>query len=266
MKTTKDNAKSVCEAYLGKEIDSNEASGILPSQTALARRMLARGDELRRFYEEIYPRLNQDGIAWKHVIGCALYIGSHWTPQKIARYWTERTQLVEVNREIAQVAETLAALLERRDHLHNQSSFSSGTHYAIRDVIDAASEHNGHYQSYLKEHLDQVAGRFDLKYWPALSEVVRVIAIDAAQAEVSADSGVAEVATGSSRRSKADMLRAFFQNVEEQRGNYQGAIPPDFELTNVATADLFNVLLDLPTDQLITEAYVKTERHRFRAN
>lgn len=266
MKTTKDSAKSVCEAYLGKEIDSNEASGILPSQTALARRMLARGDDLQRFYEEIYPRLNQDGIAWKHVIGCALYIGSYWTPQKIARYRTEREQLVDINREIAKVAGTLAALLEKRDHLHNHSSFSSGTHYAIREVIDAASEHNGHYQSFLKGPLHQLAGRFDLKYWPALSEIVRVIATDAAQAQVSADSGVAEVATESSRRSKADMLRAFFQNVEEQRGTYDGAIPPDFELTNIALADLFNVLLDLPADQLITEAYVKTERHRFRAS
>ncbi|WP_224793863.1 hypothetical protein [Pseudomonas fluorescens] len=70
---------------------------------------------------------------------------------------------------ISELADQLAALLDRRDSIHNYTGFRSNTHYRILDIVHEASEHNYHYESYVKDDLERLQYQFDLKYWPALS-------------------------------------------------------------------------------------------------
>jgi hypothetical protein len=263
MDNARDEAWRVCEDFLQDTIRNNTQRGIAPSETAVAQRMLARGEELRRFYEEIYPRLNHDGITWKHALDCALYVGRFWTPEDIADRRAGRKELGILNEAIAHQADALADLLDRRNELYEQSGFGAETHYAIYEVIDEASERNGHYQGWVKEPLQLLGGRFDLKYWPSLSECIRVIGRDAARADIVADDDLTEAATQSKRPSRADSLRALLAAIEMRRGEYAGAIPHSFEFSNAALADLINVLFELPADDLVNDDYVKTQRHRF---
>lgn len=255
------NARRICEAHLRDQIRYNLEHNILPSEISVAERMLANGEALQRFYEEIYPALNEDGITWKHALNCALYVGTFWTPEDIAERRAGRKELEQLNNEISQRASQLSELLDRRTKLYEESGFGAETHYAIYEVIDAASEHNGHYQNYLKEPLQRLR-RFDLKYWPSLADCIRVIGTDAWQAELEPDNRLTAAATRSSRPSKADSVRALLASIEDHRGEWPGGIPTSFEFSNGALADLVNVLFELLTKELVSDEYIKIERHR----
>lgn len=263
MTTAGDESQHICEQHLRDTIQYNTERKIAPSESAVARRMLARGTELRRFYSEVHPRLNHDGITWKHAIGCALYVGWFWKAEDIAECRAGRKALREINDTIASKAAELANLLDRRTELYEKSGFGAETHYAIYDVIDEASAHNEHYQGWVRKPLQNLGSRFDLKYWPSLSECIRVLGEDAGRSKIVPDNAVTGVATQSTRPSSADSLRALLAHIEDLRGDHLGAIPRDFEFSNAALADLLNVLLDLSTEDLVDEAYVKTQRHRF---
>jgi len=261
--TLKTSPRSVCEAHLRDGIRYNRERGILARETSVAERMLASGDALEQFYGEIYPRLNHDSITWKHALQCALYVGTFWAAEDIAKRRAGRKELEQLNAEIALQARLLADLLDRRTQLYELSGFGAETHYAILDVIGEASEHNGHYQTCIKQRLEALQ-RFDLKYWPSLSDCLRVIGVNARHAEIRANNDLTEAATHSTRPSKADSVRALLSSIEDHRGDREGGIPSSFEFSNSALADLVNVLFALAPDDLVTEEYMKTQRHRFR--
>jgi len=255
-------ARKACEDQLREEIRSNRENDILPSENRVAERLLAHGDQMAHVYDEIYPKLSGDGIAWKHFLGCLLSTSAFWSPDKIAALRSGRDSLVEVNRDIAKHALALADLLDRRDTLHNTSGFSDETLYAICDVIDRASAHNGFYQSWIKEQLNQMRTRFDLKYWPSLADCARVIGEDAGQADITPTDPLTEAATKSTRASKADFLRALLSAIDEIRGDWLGAFPARFRPSDEAMATVVNVLLELPPNEVIDGTSVKNVRHR----
>lgn len=158
----------------------------------------------------------------------------------------------------------MVRLLGAGHRRHNTSGFSSCTLYHIRDVIDAAYKDNWHYRTFLREPLERLAGQFDLKYWPQLSKVMLAVANDAEHAEIEATDPLTEAATLSSRPSTSDQVLAFLAYIEECRGNHDGALPYDFQLSDRSMASLLNVVFDLPADKLLTAEYVKGRRQRAR--
>lgn len=261
MDETEHIARRVCENHLQEQIRYDREHNILPSEIAVAERMLANGSALERFYKEIYPALNHDGITWKNALHCALYVGTFWTAEDIAERRAGRKELKELNEDISRQASALADLLDRRTTLYEHSGFGAETHYAIYEVIDAAAAHNGHYQGWVREPLLALR-RFDLKYWPTLSECIRVIGQDAYQAEIAANTSLTEAATHSLRPSKADSVRALLASIEDHRGDWVGGIPNSFEFSNAVLADLVNVLFELPAEGLVSDEYMKIQRHR----
>jgi hypothetical protein len=260
----KKNARRICETHLKEQIRYNLDHKILPSEISVAERMLANGDALERFYKEIYPALDHDGITWKHALQCALHVGAFWKPEDIAERRAGRKELEQLNEEISQWASQLSELLDKRTKLYELSGFGAETHYSILEVIDAAGEQNGHYQNYLKEPLQRLR-RFDLKYWPNLADCTRVIGTDAWRAEIAPDNSLTAAATHSSRPSKADSVRALLASIEEHRGDWLGGIPDSFQFSNGTLADLVNVVFDLPREELVSDEYIKIERHRSKS-
>lgn len=262
------NAQQICEDYLREEVRTNNERGILSNENEVANRLLARGSELTDVYEAIYAELSKDGIAWKIFLGRLLTTAAYWSLDKLSEARASRNALAELNKSIARHAQALADLLEERDELHNHSSFSSGTHYDICEVIEEASADNLRFDSYLKEPLAHLKARFDMKYWPSLSSCVRVIGDDADSAQIIADDPLTAAATRSTRPSKADFVRALRESIDEIRGDWLGGIPKTFVLPNDATATLVNVLLDLSADELVDGTYVKNlgrdRKHRAR--
>ncbi|WP_386338320.1 hypothetical protein O4D10_14805 [Xanthomonas citri pv. citri] len=131
------------------------------------------------------------------------------------------------------------------------------------DVIDRASERNGHYQSYLKERLENLC-QFDLKYWPSLSEMVRVIGNDAESANVQSHDSRSAAMSQTSRPSEADFVRAIEEGIAENQHAGQGGLPASFRLSDESIAALVNVLLNLPPESAKDAKYVKNIRERDR--
>lgn len=254
--------RQICEDYLREQIRANNQQEILPSENRVAECLLAQGDQLTHVYDEVCNHLHENGISWKIFLGCLLSTSAFWSLERIAGSRDDRNTLVELNREIAKQAHLLADQLARRDDLHNGSAFSSGTHYDICAVIEQASARNGRYGYYVKEPLSQLSARFDMKYWPSLSDCIRVIGDDAERAKIFASDPLTEAATRSTRPSKADFIRALRESIDENRGGWPGAIPKSFGPSNEAMATLVNVLLDLPPDEIVDATYVKNLHQR----
>ncbi|QWP77225.1 hypothetical protein J5226_02130 [Lysobacter sp. K5869] len=264
MSTPTSKARQFCEDHLRGEIKSNNAAGIAFSESRVATHLLGRGGEMEAVYEEIYPQLCRDGVAYKIFLNCLLWSGAYMHPDNIAKERSDRAVLQEVNLKIQKHAEALAVLLDQRSGLHNRSGFSSETLYDICEIIEQASECNGRFQSFLKGPLAALRMQFDLKYWPSPADCIRVLSKDAADARIAPSDPVTEAATRSKRASKADFIRGMLEHIEENRGDYYGRLPRKFTLSCEAIATIANVLLSLHGDELVDAVYVKNLRHRDR--
>lgn len=112
-----------------------------------------------------------------------------------------------------------------------------------------AGPNNGLYQSFLKNELENLTGRFELKYWPSLASMVRVIGLDAGKAEVTADDVRTAAMSESKRPSRADFIRALHSGVSDNQHSGMGGLRRSFRLSDSAAATLANVILDLPPEK-----------------
>ncbi|KUR74191.1 hypothetical protein AQZ50_17950 [Novosphingobium sp. Fuku2-ISO-50] len=254
----------VCEDILRNNKIYNVEHQILRSENAIIDRLLDRRIELVEAYTEIYEKLYQHQHGIKTFLGVLLSVAAFWNPERVSDARVARNRLKEVNGEIADLAEKLAVLLDERSEIHNSSGFASGTHYHIVDVIDAASRDNGFYQSYLQEELKPLSSRYDLKYWPSLAEIVRVLGQDAYFAGTDATNPLTKAATTGSRGSRADFFKALFASIEENRIAHHGFIARDFKLSDNSLASLTTCALGLGPDDPVDAAYVKRLRQRER--
>ncbi|WP_459198362.1 hypothetical protein [Ralstonia pseudosolanacearum] len=258
------NPQQICEDILLEGKQYNIEHHILPSENAVADRLLARGIELKDAYDELHGKLHARPPALQVFLGLVLSTAAFWNPQKMQEARTARSDLSNVNRQIARKAAELATLLEQRTDLHNTSGFSTETHYHAIDVIESASRGNYLFQTYVQEKLDALRGQFDLKYWPSLSDFMRELASDAEKADTEATDPLTAAATSAVRPSKADFFKALFASVEENSAENYGQLPRGFKLTDRTLASLANCALDLGPDELMDEAYVKRFRQRER--
>lgn len=256
----------ICEEALRADKAYNIEHEMLPSENRVIDRLLARRLELVEAYAEIHEKLHARPYGIKVMLGTVTSVAAFWSPERVADARDARTRLEEVNREISDLAMGLARLLEERSEIGNSSGFASNTHYHIVDVIDAACRENGYYRSHLKEELEPLTSRYDLKYWPSLAEVVQVIGQDADNAGTAATDPLTRAATTGSRGSRADFFKALFQLIKENGEGSQARLPRTFKLSDNALASLANCALDLGPDDLVDSAYVKRLRQRQRSD
>lgn len=258
------NPRQICENLLMEGKRYNDERHILPSENAVADRLLSRGIEMKDVYEELHDKLHAHPPALQVFLGLLLSTAAFWNPDKIREARSARNDLANVNRQIARKAAELATLLEQRSDLHDTSGFSSDTHYHVGRVIEAASQNNYLFQSYVREKLAALRGQFDLKYWPSLGEFLRELASDAEKAVMEATDPLTAVATAATRSSQADFLKALFAAIEENSAENYGQLPRGFKLTDRTLASLANCALNLGPDDLVDDAYIKRFRQRER--
>jgi hypothetical protein len=261
---TKPDPTKLCEAILHAEIAHNEEHDCLVSETAVARRLLARSLEMAPAYAELHTKLGHLECGLKVFLGLILSIAGFWNRNANAQARADRRRLKAVNAEIANAAALVAQLLTERDTLHNHSGFYSSTHYHTLEVIDAAADHNYLFRTYLREPLGALRGQFDLKYWPSLSDVMRVIALDADAAIIEASDEITKAATSGPRNGLADVARAIFAAIEERKSGNPVQLPPHFRLTDCTLATFLNCMLDLDADEIVGADFVKGVRQRER--
>lgn len=241
-----------------------QAKRIWPNVCSIIDGMLKRRIELAEVYDEVHATLAQAPRALYMFWDVFLHAADGWNPQKNRAARQAREDLVGVNRRISELADQLAALLDRRDTIHNYTGFRSNTHYHILDILHEASEHNGLYESYVKEDVDRLQYQYDLKYWPPLSEVVQAIGTDAERAEVTATDPATAAATESRKSGRSDFVRALLARLDDNRVRECGFIPNDFALSDSGMASLVNCGLDLASDELVDADFIKRFRQRQR--
>ena len=90
------------------------------------------------------------------------------------------------------------------------------------------------------------------------------IANDAANSKLEPTDPLTGAATISNRASTSDSVMAFLAYIEDCRGDYDGALPRNFQVSDKNMATLMNVLLDLPVEKLLTADYIKGRRRKAR--
>lgn len=257
-------AQAVCEEVLGSIRQYDVEHSIWPSEVRAIDRMLSRRVELVEAYEELHASLNGDRVTLHRFFDAVLGVAVEWNPDKLSAMRVDRRELEEVNGQIADVAEKLASLLERRSELRNGSGFSDGTHYHVCDVVAAAAGDYGLFASHVREPLETLQWRFDLKYWPSLAAVMLALATDARVARVEPTDPVTAAGVESRRSSLADFVKAMRAAVDDYRARQSGPIPDTFRLSDNSTASLVNCLADLGPDEVIDGGYIKRLRQRER--
>ncbi len=105
--------------------------------------------------------------------------------------------------------------------------------------------------------------RYDLKYWPQLSEIVEEMAIDASNANIVASDPLTDAATESQRNSLSDFFKALFAHIEESI-ELNDILSTDFKLTDESLATIANCSLNLDIEKIVDAPYVKRLRQRIR--
>lgn len=250
-------AREFFENCLQGKIDYNDEHHVSPSETALARRILARGLELKGMYDAAYSGLQDDFARRTFLDCCVLAVGLFWTETDGKQARDDKKRLEELNAAIAEQADELSRLLEQRERLNSKAAVTTDAAYHIIDIFDQANPGGGLYQSFLREPLDGLRGRFDLKYWPKLADVVQAIGEDAARADVKPADPLTAAMCESTRSSKADVVRAIQASIADNKHGGMGCLPKSFKLSDGALASLASVLLDLPPNAVIDAKYVK---------
>lgn len=253
-----------CETLLRTMMEDLQAKGIWPNVRSIIGGMLKRRIELSDVYEEVYASLAQKHRALYVFWDVFVHAADGWNPEKNQAARRAREELVGVNGRISELADQLAALLDRRDDLHNYSGFNSNTQSQILDIVHEASEHNGLYESYAKEDVERLQYQYDPKYWPSLSEVIQAIGTDAEMAEVTANDPATEAATASRKSGLSDFVRAFLARIDDNRVRECGFIPNSFALSDGSLASLVNCGLDLAVEELVDADFIKRFRQRER--
>lgn len=258
-----ETALEACEAVIQKERVYRIERSIAGSQVKVFDRLLRRRLELSDAYEEVFAKLGAHCQALKVFFDVLASTAAFWNPQANAKARKDKSTLVEVNRLIEERASELARLLAKRTQLCNDSGFSCGTHYHPIDVLHAAAQSNSEYRHRVKEPLEALTERYDLRHWPTLPEFAQAIAADAAKADPQATHAWTEAGTGS-RATLVGTFSAWFVALEEARRGLHKFLPDDFELTDRSAASLMSCALDLAPDEVVDATYVKGLRQRQR--
>lgn len=251
-----------CEAFLRNEIAYNTQNDILPNESLVAERMLARRLEMQPVYVELHKKLAPNERAIHAFLGSILST-TFWSPDEIAKARACRARLEAVNSEIAEKADALARLLREREELHNKSGFYSHTEYHPLNLIDRAGEDVYLYKSYVRAPLEATR-TYDLKYWPKIADCIAVLARDADEASIKATDSITAAATRATRKGLADYLKAILAGIENRRNCNPTLLPRHFTLSDAGYAALINCSLDLDAEDGVGADFVKGVRQRER--
>lgn len=260
------NASDICLGILKEEKRRNIEGGILPSETAVAERLITRSVELREAYAEIYGKLYSQPRSLQLLFRIILSTAAFWNPEQVAAARRARAELAMLNEKIADKAYELASLLEMRSELHNSSGFSSGTFCHVLDPIAKSGEDHYLFESYIADSLNGLSYQFDLKYWPTIPAFIEALAEDTEQASIEATNPLTAAATAGLRSSLADFFKALFAGIAEHRSGYHAYLPPTFRLTDNTLATIANCALDLGPEDMVDGPYVKRLRQRLRTS
>lgn len=236
------------------------------SDYAVIKRLIERYSELEPHVKVMYqtltiPQMNR----FIDLVIDAVALGNESEVEEVR---TAPKELKVINDNISKLAFELAEQLDKRTQLHEKTSFTSNTHYALFKLIEDAGQSNYMFESYLKESLRNTVGPYDLRYYPSISQIVTQLGIDAQNASIETSSELDLILTRTERPSSADQIRAILRTVQFSKENDGDSccfkIPDDFELSNQAIAAFVNAAFDIPFDKLVDDLQVRNAKRKYK--
>lgn len=224
----------------------------------LLNRLISRETEMMPVWENIA----RQRLSWQQchsLLEQIFFAGAYGTQDRNSRLKADYRRLTDLNENIAAQAAALSALLTEQGQILNRNAFSLERTTHIVDLIEAASEQNGHYRSYLRAPLDALRSQYDGKYWPSLEQILKVAAREISEAEFLHRSE--EAIVDGRGEAVPDYMRELFDCIETVRTSHW-KLPANFTLTDASLATLATVSLDLK--DVVTADRVKTLRHRLK--
>ncbi|EQA1693555.1 hypothetical protein O1E46_RS15655 [Enterobacter hormaechei] len=221
-------------------------------------RLISRETEMMPVWENIA----QHRLSWQQchtLLEQIFFAGAYGTKERNRQLKADYRRLTELNAKIAVQATALSALLTEQAQILNRNAFSLERTTHIVDLIEAASEQNGHYRSYLREPLDALRNQYDGKYWPSLKQLLDVAALDIPEAEFLHRSE--EAIVDGRGEAVPDYLRVLFEGIETARSSYW-TLPAGFTLTDSSLAILVTVSLDIDTVSNDRVKMIRTRLHK----
>lgn len=265
MKLPTSSPTAFCKAFIERELKSNEQEKIWMTYWPVMERMIERADELTLAFNELinkfgysdkfdgYPPNNS--YIWLTLE--YIWMSIDFCKNDVVQVRLDLKELNTLKEEIVELSEQLAFALRRQDEVYELSGFKKSDYQTAVDMIELASEDNHLYQNYVSDKIQSLPGQFDLKYWPTRADVVESIAsFERTQPSPSHSELPESVLKGRASYIK-DFVLAFDSNFDGLNG-----LPSNFRFSNNALADIINVILNIPSDKLVTGDAVRIVRNR----
>lgn len=252
--------------YLGLQLKEADEGKRHRSDYAVIKRLLERYSELESHINIMYQTLTIPQM--NRLIGLVIDAVAFGNENEVEEVRNTPKELKAINGKIANLAFELAEQLDKRTQLHEKTSFTSNTHYALFKLIEDAGRSNYLFESYLKESLRNTVGPYDLRYYPSISQIVIQLGVDAQNALIETSSELDLIITRTERPSNADQVRAVLEALQFSQENdghdCYFRIPDDFELSNQAIAAFVNVAFDIPFDKLVDDIQVRNAKRKYK--
>ena len=263
----KDNPTHFCRAYIERELIDYQEHSIWMTYWPVMRRMIDRAHELKQPFTELVDKFGySDKFEGVHPFNSYIWLvlehiwmSIDFDKSDVGKLKNEYKELVTLQSEIVDTALKLASILRRQDELYETSGFLRSDSQSIGDLFEQACTDNYLHQTHVLPKLKALFGQYDLKYWPSRADLVQAIGFfEQLQPEPCHSEIPRDVIDGRSSTIK-DFVLAF----DKAFRNFNG-LPKDFKFSNNAMADIMNVVLNLPIDQLVTGEAVRIVRNRYK--
>ncbi|MCW1877219.1 hypothetical protein OMR58_22480 [Erwinia sp. INIA-01] len=220
-------------------------------------RFLERTHEMRPVWENI-ARQRLSEAQCHCLVEQLAYAGKYASDEERKRLKDDHKRLIQLNEDIREHAKLMALKMRERDALLNRNDFIADTAYHIIDLTNQAAESNSRYRSYIRDPLVVLRNRYELKYWPSISDVIDVVARE--QPEIVFLSEADREVVRSRGATVPDYLRIIFNHIQNVREDIC-RLPTGFTLSDDSLAILATVTLDLP--EAVSTESVKERRNQF---
>tara|TARA_R110001583_G_scaffold85821_1_gene224853 strand:- start:6301 stop:7110 length:810 start_codon:yes stop_codon:yes gene_type:complete len=267
MALPKNNPTTFCKAFIERELESYHENSIWMSYWPVMENMVNRSDELKipfaeliqEFgysdkFEGIYPENSYIWLVLEH-IWCSI----NFSKQDVVEARNELKELKTIQEDIVELALQLSSKLRKQSELYEISGFQKHDYQSLTDLIEQASENNYLYHSNVSSKIKSLTGQYDLKYWPNRADLVEAIATFENIQPVPGHSAFPNKVIDGRESDLKDFVLSFDNKFSEFND-----LPKNFRFTNNAMADIINIVLDLPAENLASGDAIRVIRNRFK--
>jgi hypothetical protein len=181
------DATATCLTLIEERELQNDSTGRPHSENVIARRLLASSDQLADAFSEAYFELHSEAHL-RTFFGLVMSAAAPWGQGLEAGFVAERAELIEINLRIAEAADALAQLLDRREEFRGRTGgFSDNTVSTVSELVCDAAHDPGLFRFHLDKSLPALRSR-----WPTLGDLMRSLATDAEAAQGPREIGLEE--------------------------------------------------------------------------